>query len=87
MTQEISAEEIGRLGERIYEERIRPSVEAGNTGRYLVLNTETGDYRIGEDLPTLTRSMRKAYPGAELYSVRIGYNHTARIGRSADTWR
>ena len=40
---------IVRRGQDIYEREIRPKVEAGNQGKFLVINTETGEYEMDAD--------------------------------------
>ena len=75
-----SNEEIGRRGQAIYEERLRPKVETGNKGKYLVIDIETGDYEMGDDLMALSDRLHAKHQGAALYAMRIGYPATGRIG-------
>jgi hypothetical protein len=41
--------EIVRRGQALYDQRIRAQVEAGNQGKFLVINVETGDYEMDAD--------------------------------------
>ena len=77
---DLSAAEVGRRGERIYEQNIRPLVEPHQSGMFLVLDVETGEYAVGDDILALTRSLRDSRPEATLYSLRIGYEDTGRLG-------
>jgi hypothetical protein len=77
---ELTAEEIGRRGKAIYEERLREQVEPGNVGRYLSLDIDSGEYEIGDDrLETLDR-LSTRLPNAEIYTVLIGYPAAGAIG-------
>ena len=74
------AKEIVQRGKALYEQQIRTAVEAGNAGKVLVINVDTGEYEMDSD--HLTASMRAAarFPGAALYAMRIGAPALGRIG-------
>ncbi|MBI3948730.1 MAG: hypothetical protein HY321_22665 [Armatimonadetes bacterium] len=76
----LSREEIVRRGEAIYDQQIRPKVEAANRGEYLVLDLETGDYEIDTDHVAASDRVAAKHPGAPLFAMRIGYPTLARIG-------
>ena len=67
-------------GRRIYEETLRPLLEAEHRGEFLVINVETGEYEL--DKVHLRASQRAAvrFPGAPRYAVRVGRNSLGRIG-------
>jgi hypothetical protein len=44
-----SKEEFARRGEEIYERDVRPRVEAGDEGKFVVIDIDTGAYEIDED--------------------------------------
>jgi hypothetical protein len=75
-----SADDIGRRGEAIYEQRLRAVLEEGNRGKVLVIDIETGDYELGDDELILARRLRSKNPDAALYGMRIGYPSLARVG-------
>lgn len=76
-----TTEEVAARGEAIYAEQLREQVEAGNKGKFLVLDIETGDYEIdAEDLQATLRMLAKR-PAAVLYGLRIGYPTAYRLGR------
>jgi hypothetical protein len=78
-----SSEEIGRRGQELYDQKIRHQVEAGNKGKYLVIDIETGEYALGDDTLELSHHLHAKHPGAALYAMRIGYPGTFRMrGRS-----
>ena len=77
-----SKEEHARRGTEIYERDIRPQVEAGNRGKVVAIDIETGDYEVGEDLISTGDRMFARHPGAALYGARIGYNAVYAVGGS-----
>ena len=75
--------EIIRRGKEIYERDLKPKVEAGNKGRILVIDVETGDYEIDDDrTKAYDRSLQK-HPGAMLFGMRIGFPTAGKAGN----WR
>jgi hypothetical protein len=73
-------EEIVRRGEEIYEREIRPRVEEGNKGKFLVIDIETGAYEMDEDDLAASDRLLARNPGAELYGLRIGYPAAYHLG-------
>jgi hypothetical protein len=75
-----TTEEIVRRGKELYDREIRPKVEAGNKGKILVIDIETGAYEIDSDqLAAAERALAK-HPDAALFAMRIGYPTMGRIG-------
>lgn len=72
--------EIVQRGKAIYEQQIRAEVEAGNRGKVLVINVNTGEYEIDSDHLTASDRAAAKYPGAPLYAMRIGAPALGRIG-------
>ena len=76
--------EIVQRGKALYEQQIRAQVEAGNFGKVLVINVNTGEYEIDPDHLTASSRSAAKFPGAPLYAMRIGAPALGRIGsRSA----
>jgi hypothetical protein len=76
-----SSEEIGRRGQHIYEERLRPLVETEeNVGKIISIDVESGDYEIDDDLIKAGNRLRARHPNAILYGARIGYDAVYGIG-------
>jgi hypothetical protein len=75
-----SIEEIVQRGEQIYQRDIRDQVEAQNTGKFLVLDIDTGEYEIDADeLAALERATTK-HPDGARYILRVGYPTAHRLG-------
>jgi hypothetical protein len=72
--------EVEARGEQIYEQRIRRNVEAGNTGKFVVIDIETGQYEIDDDDLAATKRALAKRPDAVLYGVRIGFPSAYTLG-------
>jgi hypothetical protein len=75
-----TGEDVVRRGRRLYEERVRPQIAPRDEGKFLAINIETEDWAIGEDTMSLTMRLHAQDPGAAVYTMRIGYPTTGRIG-------
>ena len=60
-----------------------PIVEAGNAGKVLVINVETGEYELDTDHLAASDQAAAKYPGAPLYAMRIGSSPLGRLGALA----
>ncbi len=73
-------DEIAQNGQMIYDRQIRAKVEAGNKGKFLVLDIETGEYELDtNELDALQRAKAKN-PDAALYILRVSYSAAHRLG-------
>ncbi len=75
-----SSSEIAARGKDLYEREIRARVEAGNTGKYLVIDIDSGNYEIDEDKLAASDRAHGKHPDGALYAMRIGYRSMGRIG-------
>ena len=55
-----TSEEIAARGKAIYDEKIRAKVEPQHTGKFLIIDIETGDYEMDEDEFAASRRGRDA---------------------------
>src|ERR1700710_2185486 len=72
--------EVVERGEKLYEQSIRQQVEAGNVGKYLVINVETGQWELNEDHSEAILRARAKYPSAGLFGMKIGYPAAVAFG-------
>ncbi len=72
--------EITSLGEAIYGQQIRGKVEPEYSGKFLVIDIETGAYEIDADDLTATKRLLARCPDAVIYGLRIGFPTAYRIG-------
>jgi hypothetical protein len=75
-----SKEEHARMGTELYEQKIRPLVEAGNHGKIVAIDVDTGEYEVDADGLTAAHRLFARRPGAQIWSVRIGFPYVTRFG-------
>ena len=76
----LSSDEIAARGQRIYEERIRSSVEGTHVGDFVVIDINSGDYEVDpKDINASTR-LRERHPGAITFGLRVGFPAAYRLG-------
>jgi hypothetical protein len=66
-------EEFARRGDEIYQKQVRPLVEAGNRGKIVAIDIETGTFELADDLVTAGNRLFARLPEAQAWYVRIGY--------------
>lgn len=66
-------DEVESRGEEIHERQIRQNVEAGNKGKFVVIDIVTGEYEVDEDDLQATKRALAKRSDAVLYGLRIGY--------------
>jgi hypothetical protein len=74
-------EEHARRGTQIYEQRVRSQVEAGNEGKIVAIDVDTGDFQLADDTLTASERLLARRPDAQIWCVRIGYPAVHRFGR------
>jgi hypothetical protein len=75
-----SKEEFARRGTELYEQKVRPLVEAGNRGKVVAIDIETGDFALADDSLDAAHQLIDRNPDAQIWCVRIGYPAVDRLG-------
>lgn len=75
-----SKEEHARRGAALYDQRVRPQVEAGNCGKVVAIDVDTGDFELAEDTLAASERLLACHPDAQIWCVRIGYPAVHRFG-------
>jgi hypothetical protein len=75
-----SKEEFARRGDEIYERDIRPRVEAGDEGKFVVVDIDTGAYEIDEDELAASDRLIARNSDAQLWVMRVGSRYARRFG-------
>src|SRR5262245_6505383 len=75
-----SKEEHARRGDDIYERQVRSQVEAGNRGKIVAIDVDTGAFEVAEDVLTAAHRLLARYPNAQPWFVRIGHRAVHRFG-------
>jgi hypothetical protein len=78
-----SKEEHARMGAELYEQKIRPLVEAGNHGKIVAIDVDTGQYEVDTDSLAAAHRLFARLPGAQIWFVRVGYPYVTRFGYGA----
>ena len=63
-------------GEKIYRERIRPSLTDADIGKFVHIDLNSGDYEIDVDDVSGDLKLRARKPGSRYYGRRVGYTAT-----------
>jgi len=79
----LSKEEHARLGTAIYDQHVRPQVEAGNQGKIVAIDVDTGAFEVANDTLTASERLLTRYPNAQIWCVRIGHRGVHRFGQHA----
>ena len=82
-----SAEEHARLGSETYERLVRPKVEAGDLGRIVAIDIETGDFEVAENSLAASQRLLTRRPDAQIWCARIGYPAVHHVGLRGGTVR
>jgi len=75
-----SKEEFARRGNEIYQSQVRTQVEAGNHGKIVAIDIETGAFEVADDTITATDHLYERVPDAQPWVIRIGYRTVYRFG-------
>lgn len=75
-----SKEEFAQRGNHIYDQDIRSQVEAGNEGKFVAIDIETGRWEMDQDDYTATERLLQSIPDAQIWLLRVGHKATYRIG-------
>jgi hypothetical protein len=75
-----SKEEFAQRGNALYESKIRPQVEAGNHGKIVAIDIETGAFEVAEAPRIAVDRLYDRYPDAQPWVIRIGHRTVFRMG-------
>ena len=73
-------DELGRLGDAIYDQQIRPTVRPEDKGKFVAVDVDTGEYEMDADDYTAVMRLRARIPAADMWLMCAGYPTTYRIG-------
>ncbi len=80
-----STEEIVRRGQALYDEQLAAKVAAEHTGKFMVIDIETGECEIDRsELAAFERALAKR-SDAPLYLLRIGARAAYHLGGVAES--
>jgi hypothetical protein len=79
MMSEIS-ENVSREAKRIYDERLRASLEASHTNEFVAIEPISGDYFLGRTLSEAIGASRMKYPDRLAHALRVGHKAAVHMG-------
>ena len=79
-TTTLTPSEIAERGRTIYETRLRQILEPACTGKYIVIDLETGEYEIDEDGEAASQRAYRRNPHGTRYGMRVGYATWGQLG-------
>lgn len=71
---DLQPDEIAALGERIYREKIRPTLTESDIGKFVHIDVSSGAYEIDDDDVSGDIRLNNRVPGALCYGRRVGYS-------------
>ncbi|MGH8569035.1 MAG: hypothetical protein ACREXU_13740 [Gammaproteobacteria bacterium] len=69
-----------RRGDDIYERSVRPQVEAGNRGKIVAIDIDSGAFEVADDVLTASDRLLARCPSSQTWFVRIGHRAVHRFG-------
>jgi len=75
-----SKEEFAQRGDHIYQNEIRQKVEAGNHGKIVAIDIETGAFEVAESPMSAVDRLYEREPDAQPWVIRIGHRAVFRFG-------
>jgi hypothetical protein len=75
-----SKEELAQRGQALYDSSIRQQVEAGNNGKIVAIDIETGVFEVDENIVPATNRLFEQYPDAQPWVIRIGHRAVDHFG-------
>ena len=72
---EISAEDAEAFGKRVYEEKVRPTLNGAEEpiGHFLSVDLESEDWELDESHLKAALRLLERRPDADVFTVRVGY--------------
>lgn len=79
-TSQLSAEEICRLGQAIYDRDLKHILEPSRDGEFIAIHVANGDYFVDPDEHRALEAAEVKYPGETFFMARVGFPAAHHIG-------
>ena len=76
----LTPEEIADLGEKIYREKIRPTLTEADIGKFVHIDVNSGEYEIDDDDISGDMKLSERVRDAKIYGMRVGYSAAYFLG-------
>lgn len=77
---EQNANQVAREARRIYEEKLRSSLEQSHTNEFVAIEPISGEYFLGQTLSEAIGGSRAKYPDRLAHALRIGHRAAIQFG-------
>ena len=71
---------VAERAKRIYDERLRPALEAGHPGRFVAIEPDSGEYFLADTLDAAVRAARTKHPARLSHVLRVGHPAALHLG-------
>jgi hypothetical protein len=71
---------VAERAKRIYDERLRATLEAGHPGRFVAIEPDSGEYFLADTLDAAVRAARTKHPARLSHVVRVGHPAALHLG-------
>jgi hypothetical protein len=75
-----SKEEFARRGDAIFERDIRPKLDAGQAGKFVAIDIETGAYEVDADEMAASDRLQRRNADAQIWLRKVGSPHARHFG-------
>ncbi len=75
-----NSENVAREARRIYEERLRASLEESHMNEFVAIEPISGEYFLGRTLSDAIGASRTKYPDRLAHALRVGHNAAIHFG-------
>ena len=75
-----NTEEVAQQARRIYEERLRASLEQSHRDEFVAIEPVSGDYFLGRTLSEAIGASRTKYPDRLAHALRVGHKAAIHFG-------
>ena len=76
-----SKEDFLRRGDEIYESVVRPQLEPGHDGEFVVIDIETGEFEVDPDEVVASDRLLGRLPDAQMWLRQVGSRYARRFGQ------
>jgi len=75
-----TSENVADLAKRIYEERLRTTLEQSHMNEFVAIEPISGDYFLGKTLSDAIGASRRKYPDRLAHALRVGHDAAIHFG-------
>jgi len=75
-----SSETVAREARKIYEERLRETLERSHRDEFVAIEPVSGDYFLGQTLTEAIGASRSKYPNRLAHALRVGHQAPVHFG-------